>query len=142
MFLHIRFDKMLPDDLFEWIRLVFLMPNGCSFFSAMSSRKMKCSVSKIWSNWGPFNSYVDKKSKKKSTIVHSTSPRLLKNLKNESFPNKIFHSSFWSMEATDFKNVIQNKIHWAEFETAEVEVVFEVTKANISKSSSFYDFSL
>ena len=42
------------------------------------------------------------------------------NLKNESFPNKTSYSSFWSVEATDFKNVILNKIHWAASEAAEV----------------------
>ena len=40
--------------------------------------------------------------------------------KNESFPNKTSYSSFWSVEATDFKNVILNKIHWAASEAAEV----------------------
>ena len=28
--------------------------------------------------------------------------------------------SFWSVEASDFKNVIWNKIHWVDFEGAEV----------------------
>ena len=32
--------------------------------------------------------------------------RLLKNLKNEIFPNKAIYSSFRSVKATDFKNVI------------------------------------
>ena len=32
--------------------------------------------------------------------------RLLTNLKNESFLNKTRYSSFWSAEATDFKNLI------------------------------------
>ena len=44
----------------------------------------------------------------------------VENLKNESFPNKTSYSSFWSVEATDFKNVILNKIHWAASEAAEV----------------------
>jgi len=30
----------------------------------------------------------------------------VENLKNESFPNKTIYSSFGSVEATDFKNVI------------------------------------
>ena len=42
-------------------------------------------------------------------------PRLLTNLKNESFPNKTSYSSFWSVEATDFKNVILDKIHWVRY---------------------------
>ena len=37
---------------------------------------------------------------------------------NESFPNKTIYN--WSVEATDFKNVILNKIHWAASEAAEV----------------------
>ena len=41
-------------------------------------------------------------------------------LKNESFPNKAIYNSFRSVEATDFKNTIQNKIHWAASEAAEV----------------------
>ena len=40
--------------------------------------------------------------------------------KNESFPNQTIYSSFRSVEATDIKNVIQNDIHWADSETAEV----------------------
>ena len=63
-------------------------------------------------------------------------PRLLTNLKNESFPNYTIYSSFWSVEPTNFKNVIQKKINWG------LEVVFEVTPAKILKSSRFYDFSL
>ena len=47
-------------------------------------------------------------------------PRLLTNLKNESFPNKTIYSSFQSVEATDFKNAIQIKIQWAASEVAEV----------------------
>ena len=49
-------------------------------------------------------------------------PRRLddENLKNESFPNKTSYSSFWSVEATDFKNVILDKIRWAASEAAEV----------------------
>jgi hypothetical protein len=39
---------------------------------------------------------------------------------NESFPNKTIYSSFQSVETADFKNVIWNKIHWADFEAAEV----------------------
>ena len=39
-------------------------------------------------------------------------------LKNESFPNKTIYSSFLSLEASDFKNII--KIYWADFEAAEV----------------------
>ena len=35
------------------------------------------------------------------------------------FPNKTI-SSFRSVKATDFKNVIQNKMHWAAVEFAEV----------------------
>ena len=38
----------------------------------------------------------------------------------ESFPNKAIYSSFRSVEATDFKNAIQNKIHWLASEAAEV----------------------
>ena len=53
-------------------------------------------------------------------IFNIQPPRLLTNLKNESFPNKAIYSSFWSVEATDFKNVILNKIHWAASEAAEV----------------------
>ena len=34
-------------------------------------------------------------------------------MKNESFPNKTIYSSFRSVEATDLKNVIWNKIHLA-----------------------------
>ena len=47
-------------------------------------------------------------------------PRLLTNLKNESFSNKAIYSSFPSVEATDFKNVILNKIHWAASEAPKV----------------------
>ena len=44
----------------------------------------------------------------------------VENLKNECFTNKTSYSSFWSVEATDFKNVILKKIHWAASEAAEV----------------------
>ena len=44
----------------------------------------------------------------------------IQNLKNESFPNKTAYTLFWLVESSDFKNVIQNKIHWADFEAAEV----------------------
>ena len=47
-------------------------------------------------------------------------PRLLTYLKNESFPNKTIYSSFGSVEATDYKIVIQNKTHWVDFEATEV----------------------
>ena len=30
------------------------------------------------------------------------------------------YSSFWSVEATDFKNVILDKIHWAASEASEI----------------------
>ena len=51
-------------------------------------------------------------------IFNIQPPRLLKNLKNESFPNKTSYSSFWSVEATDFKNVFFIKIHWTASEAA------------------------
>ena len=48
-------------------------------------------------------------------------PRLdVENLKNESFPNKTIYSSFWSVEPTDFKNVIVENIPPALSEVAEV----------------------
>ena len=50
-------------------------------------------------------------------------PLLLKKeikLSDENFQNKTIYSSFWSVEATDFKNLIKNKIHLAEFEAAEI----------------------
>ena len=53
-------------------------------------------------------------------IFSLQSPRLLTNLKNESFSNKAIYSSFRSVEATDFKNAIQIKIQWAASEAAEV----------------------
>ena len=53
-------------------------------------------------------------------IFNIQPPRLLTNLKNERFPNKTNYSSFWSVEATDFKNVILDKIHKAASNAAEV----------------------
>ena len=42
------------------------------------------------------------------------------NLINKNLPNKTIYSSFGSVEATNFKNAILDKIHWAAFEAAEV----------------------
>ena len=66
-------------------------------------------------------------------------PRLLTKLKNESFPNN--YSSFWPVEATDFKNIIQNPLggFWGCWG---LEIVFKVTEAKISKTSSHKDSSL
>ena len=44
-------------------------------------------------------------------FLHSLRRLDVENLKNESFPNKTINNSFRSVEATDFKNVIENKIH-------------------------------
>ena len=40
--------------------------------------------------------------------------------------SKSSDSAFWSVEPTDFKNVIFENIHWALFEVAEVAEVAEV----------------
>ena len=44
----------------------------------------------------------------------------VENLNNESFLNKTIYSLFCSVEATNFKNVILNKIQLASFKAAEV----------------------
>ena len=66
---------------------------------------------------------------------------------DQSQANSPLYSAFWSVEQTDFKNVIVENIHWALNPMGGLrgcwglEVVFVVTKAKISKSSSVYHFS-
>ena len=43
---------------------------------------------------------------------------------DQSQANSALYSAFWSVEPTNFKNVIFENIHWALFEVAEVEVVW------------------
>ena len=46
-----------------------------------------------------------------------------------------YYSAFWSVEQTDFKNVIVENIHWALIEDAEVA---EVKRPRNSKRRKFY----
>ena len=48
-------------------------------------------------------------------------------MKNKSFLKRTIHSSFWSVEATDIKNAIWNKIHWAASEAAKVQRSFSTS---------------
>ena len=51
---------------------------------------------------------------------------------------KLWHTSSFSLERTDFKNAIFEKIHWAPSEILEVaEAIFEVAEAKIWISSIF-----
>ena len=49
--------------------------------------------------------------------------------------NSVLYSAFWSVEQTDFKNVIVENIPWALFEDAEVA---EVKRPRNSKQQKFY----
>ena len=54
---------------------------------------------------------------------------------DQSQANSPLYSAFWSVEQTDFKNVIVENIHWALFEDAEVA---EVNRPRNSKRRKFY----
>ena len=54
---------------------------------------------------------------------------------DQSQANSALYSAFWSVEPTDFKNVIVENIHWALFEDAEVA---EVKRPRNSKRQKFY----
>ena len=49
--------------------------------------------------------------------------------------NSVLYSAFWSVEPTDFKNVIIENIHWTLSEDAEVA---EVKQPRNSKRWKFY----
>ena len=54
---------------------------------------------------------------------------------DQSQANSALYRAFWSVEQTDFKNVIVENIHWALFEDAEVA---EVKQPRNSKRREFY----
>ena len=54
---------------------------------------------------------------------------------DQSQANSATYCAFWSVEQTDFKNVIVKNIHWALFEDAEVA---EVKRPRNSKRRKFY----
>ena len=54
---------------------------------------------------------------------------------DQSQANSALYNEFWSVEQTDFKNVIFENIHWALFEDAEVA---EVKRPRKSKRRKFY----
>ena len=49
--------------------------------------------------------------------------------------NRALYSAFWSVEQTDFKNVIVENIHWALFEDAKFA---KVKRPRNSKRQKFY----
>ena len=53
----------------------------------------------------------------------------------QSQANSALYSAFWSVEQTDFKNLIVENIHWALFEDAEVA---EVKRPRNQKRRKFY----
>ena len=54
---------------------------------------------------------------------------------DQSQVNSVLNTAFWSVEQTDFKNVIVENIHWVLFEDAEVA---EVKQPRNSKRRKFY----
>ena len=66
-----------------------------------------------------FSSYVDKQTW----------------FKNQSQTNSALYSAFWSVELTDFKNVIVENIHWALSEDAKVT---KVKRPRNPKQQKFY----
>ena len=53
---------------------------------------------------------------------------------DQSQANSALYSAFWSVEQTDFKNVIVENIHWALFEDAEVAEVKDLEIQNDENS--------